>query len=74
MYPSGFSDTAKIELTLPSTACAISITIEYHHMTNRFMVQEGIYVNEQTGRYDTSSYYKASLTKTFNFKYLKSFI
>ena len=64
MYPNSFSGKAEIELTAPSTACAISIAIEYHHMTNLFMVQEGIYVNEQTGRYDTSSYYK---TKTFNF-------
>ena len=67
MYPNSFSGKAEIGLTALSTACAISIAIEYHHMTNQFTVQEGIYVNEQTGRYDTSSYYKASLTKTFNF-------
>jgi len=67
MYPNSFSGKAEIELTASSTASEIFVTFKYHHMTNRFMVQEGIYVNEQTGRYDTSSYYKASLTKTFNF-------
>lgn len=59
---------AEIGLTAPSTANALFVSVEYHHITNTASGMAGIF-NDETNdnKYTTLSDFKAKVYRTYSF-------
>lgn len=66
--PYALYGNAEIGLTAPSTACALFVFVEYHHITNTASGMAGIF-NDETNdnKYTTLSDFKAKVYRTYSF-------
>lgn len=66
--PYALYGNAEIGLTAPSTANALFVSVEYHHITNTASGMAGIFNDETNGnKYTTLSDFKAKVYRTYSF-------